>query len=306
MLFGLSLAGCSEESLDPAGTSDETAGETSGRPTGETPPPSPGSTSDTEGEGTTAPEACQVPRVENEAEAEPFEQLSAVVVDQAGDPVADTIVQACGLNVCLQGNTTAQGRAVINGEDEIEKLAFKYGDGLHHAQVALLLSGASTYDLGEQRTVSFPAADPDNRFEGGSTLTSSDVELSLADDTVTTIDVLSYADESEHLFVAQAFEQDGFPEAAEDEGFDSLWALGPAKTEFCPPAQLSLPNVTEVEPGTAVDLLLLVTDVSGRYGLYGEWTVVADATVSDDGDHIVTDAGRGIPELGLIGVRPQK
>lgn len=287
MLAALVFAACGKEKLPP-------------------PQGGPDVRSDGETEAETTGPQCEVPLFENDADPEPFEQLSATVVDETGAPVADTIVQACGLNVCIQGNTTSQGRAVIKGDENIEKLAFKYGDGLHYAQVALALTGDTSYELGEQRTVKFPAPDPDNRFEAGLTLVSSDVELSLAKGTETTIDVLSYADPSEHLFVAKAFDADVFPRAAEGQNFVSLWALGPAKTEFCPPAQLTLPNVSELDPETEVDLLLLVTDVSGRHGRYAEWQLVASGTVSERGNDIVTDPGLGIPELGLIGVRPRK
>lgn len=295
----VTLTGCSQEALPPPidgdETSDDTADDTDDN--GETtnthdasPKPEPGPT-------------CEVPTFTDDAEAEPFERLDAIIVDDAGDPVVDIQVQACGLNICLQGKTNGQGRATITGEDDIAKLAIKYGDGLHYALVALPLTGQAVYDLGEQHTLKFPAADPDNRFEGGQTLTSSDAELTLADDAVTHIDELSYADPSEHLFVAKAFAEDALPEAAADQDFVSVWAFGPAKTEFCPPATLSLPNETELEPGTNVELQLLVTDTAGRYGRYAEWTTVATGTVTDDGERIVTDAERGIPELGLVGVR---
>lgn len=300
---------CSTERLPPTDTSDDE----STRDDSEDAPTNGEASGATQSDPNDAPDAdakpapeCEVPQFTNDAEPEPFESLSATVVDETGAAVADTIVQACGLNVCLQGNTSAQGRAVIKGDEQIEKLAFKYGDGLHYAQVALAIGGETVYDLGEQRTVKFPAADPDNRFDPGSTLVSSGASLALADNTETVIDVLSYADSSEHLFVAKAFEADAFPQAAEDQEFVSLWALGPAKTEFCPPPELALPNLSELESGAKVDLLLLVTDVSGRHGRYAEWQVVAVGTVSKDGDLIVTDEGRGIPELGLIGVRPQK
>jgi len=301
VLVALLAFACGTEKLPPpdASSDDETSDpkasdETTSR--AEAPEPDSGTT----------PLKCDVPLFEEDAASEPFSRLSATVVDEDGAPVTGTIVQACGLNVCLQGNTSSEGRAVISGDEEIQKLAFKYGDGLHYAQVALLLSGETSYDLGEQRTVAFPAADPKNRFEAGKTLTSSGARLSLAEGTDTVVDVLSYADPSEHVFVAKAFEPGGFPDAAEGRDFVSLWALGPAKTEFCPPPELSLPNLAELEPKTRVDLLLLVTDVSGRYGRYAEWQVVASGRVDDSGDRIVTDAGRGIPELGLIGVRPRK
>lgn len=292
----VTLNACGQEALPPDTEEDDTDGN---------------------GETKTAPDAatettdepspvCDVPTFTDDTPAEPFEKLDAKILDDAGDPVANVQVQACGLNICLQGKTNSQGRATITSEDDIAKLALKYGDGLHYALVALPLTGQTVYDLGEQRTVKFPAADPDNRFEAGETLTSSDAVLTLADDAVTHIDELSYADPSEHLFVAKAFASDAFPQSAEDQDFVSLWALGPAKTEFCPPAALSLPNDSELDPGTAVDLQLLVTDTAGRYGRYAEWTTVATGTVTDDGERIVTDEERGIPELGLIGVRLQK
>lgn len=249
---------------------------------------------------------CEVPTFDESPEPEPFERLTATVVDDTGAPVEGLLVQACGLDVCLNGKTNAAGDATIASEESIAKLGFKYGDGLHFAQVVLLLGGETDYDLGEQVTVALPKGDPTARFEPGSVLTSSDVNLELDGDAEVTIDELSYADPSEHLFVARAFPDAAFPGAAAGREFVSVWALGPAKTEFCPPAKLSLPNLTDLAPEAEVDLELLVTDVSGRFGRYAEWTTIASGTVSADGSVIVTNDGAGIPELGLIGVRPRK
>lgn len=304
-LLALLVGACGEEKLPPPKTSG-------GPSSSETSDDSSSARSEVDstsiGETTTERQGaeCEVPTFEEDVPAQRFETLTATVVDQAGEPLPGLQVQACGLDVCLRGETNSSGRATITGDDDIAKLAFKYGDGLHSAMVALLLEGDGSYDLGEQRTVLFPPLDADNRFEPGATLTSSNATLVLAEDTETLIDLLSYADESEHVFVARAFEAEGFPESAMARGFESLWALGPGKTEFCPPATLSLPNSTALEPGSAVDLLLLVTDTAGRYGRYAEWTVIAQATVSKDGERIVTDADHGIPELGLVGVRPHE
>src|SRR5690606_36097058 len=111
---------------------------------------------------------------------------------------------------------------------------------------------ATSYELGEQVTVELPVGDPDNRFEAGAVLASSDVTLELAEDAEVRIDEVSYADSSEHLFVAKPFDEAAFPAAAQDQDFVSVWALGPAKTEICPPAILSLPNSTGLQPNTAV------------------------------------------------------
>lgn len=301
--------GCGEEARLPA----EDAGESNGNPSQERPTPEPNSSAEPSGGSASGaastgetPAHCDVPTFDEAPEPEPFERLTATVVDHTGAPVEDLLVQACGLDVCLNGKTNARGDATIASEESIAKLGFKYGDGLHFAQVVLLLGGETSYDLGEQVTVALPKGDPAARFEPGSVLTSSDVVLELDDAAQITIDELSYADPSEHLFVARAFPDDAFPEAAAGREFVSVWALGPAKTEFCPPAKLTLPNLTDLEPEAEVDLELLVTDVSGRFGRYAEWTTIAAAEVSADGSVLVTPDGAGIPELGLIGVRPRK
>lgn len=294
-----SLGGCSSEetlpdlgapsSSDSSATSDASRGETSG----------------SSGEVISQP-VCDVPIVDQSYEPVPFEKLTATVVDETGDPVSKLLTQACGLDVCLNGETNTKGETTIAGDHDISKLAFKYGDGLYYAQVALLLPEETTHDLGEQRTLRLPLDEATDYFEPGETSTSSDVQLTLSNDAEVHIDELSYADPSEHRFAAAGVTAEAFPEAAEDQGFISLWALGPAKTEFCPPAKLTLPNLTELEPETPVELFLLITDVYGRWGRYGEWTQVATAHVSEDGKHLVTDPDHGIPELGLVGVRPVK
>lgn len=295
------LSGCGSEgtlpdlsapsSSDSSATSDASRGETSDNA-------SSGDVSDLP--------VCEVPIVDQSHEPVPFAKLTATVVDETGAAVAKLLTQACGLDVCLNGETTSNGETTIAGEHSISKLAFKYGDGLHYAQVALLLPEETTHSLGTQRTLRLPLDEASDYFEPGETSTSSGVRLTLSDDAEVQVDELSYPDPSEHRFVAAGVTARAFPEAAEAHGFVSLWALGPAKTEFCPPAKLTLPNLTELEPETSVELLLLVTDVSGRWGRYGEWTKVASAQVSDDGKHLVSDPDHGIPELGLIGVRPVK
>lgn len=307
------VSGCgSEETLpnldepassDSSATSDESRGETSrDTTTAGTRSENSGDTSSEEPVDIELP-VCEVPIVNQTHEPVPFAKLTATVIDETGAPVSKLLTQACGLDVCLNGETNTKGETTIAGDHAISKLAFKYGDGLYYAQVALLLPEETSHDLGKQRTLRLPLDEATDYLEPGKTSTSSGVKVTLSEDATVHIDELSYADPSEHRFVAKGVTE-AFPAAAEGQGFVSLWALGPAKTELCPPAELTLPNSTQLEPESSVELLLLVTDVSGRWGRYGEWTKVAAARVTKDGKHLVTDRDHGIPELGLLGVRP--
>ncbi len=71
------------------------------------------------------------------------------------------------------------------------------------------------------------------------------------------IDRLSYPDESEHVFVARQFEAEVLPQSIADQDFAAVWVFGPQKTEFCPPARLTVPNTTDLAAGSSVELYLI-------------------------------------------------
>jgi hypothetical protein len=251
-----------------------------------------------------APVTCKAPRFLTDAPAADFEQLTARVLDVDGNPVANTLAQACGSNVCLVGETNAAGQVTIEGEQSLKDAAFKYGDGLRFAQFALTLDNNSVHDLGDQITVAFPVLNSGAALVAGASLESRGARLELAADVDVSIDLLAFPDEEQHVFLAQSVAATDYPEAAQAEpDLAVLWALAPLKTKFCPPAQLRVPNNVELEPGTAVEFLLHGTDVAGAWAAYGAWGRQAIGHVSDDGLFIETDADSGISQLGVIGIR---
>lgn len=254
-----------------------------------------------------APQRCDIPTVPSTDEAEVFEQLSAQVVDVDGDAVADQLAQACGLDVCLARTTNAAGEVDIRPQmgQPIRRVAFKYGDGLRFAQFALLLDAEqSHHELGTQRTLALPASGKHEPLRAGSRASSSGARLEVDASANVRFDLLSFPDEQAQAFVAAVWPQaEPLPEAAQDLGFVALWALGPLKTEFCPPARLALPNTAALAPGTEVELLLHVTDVSAAWGEYGTWNPVARARVNQDGSRLETLDDSGIPQLGTLGLR---
>jgi hypothetical protein len=158
-----------------------------------------------------SPRVCSIPTIEDEAEPRAFESLSATVIDEEGTAIPDLLAQACGMNVCLQAKTDSLGRVTISQDEEIAKLAFKYGDGLRYAQIVVAMPEGERHDLGAQATLRLPTGDPNNRLESGASLESSDARLELDPDTDIKLDRLSYPDEADYVFVAREFERDVLP-----------------------------------------------------------------------------------------------
>jgi hypothetical protein len=253
--------------------------------------------------GAPAP-ACSVPEFTDQSATQDFEELRAAVVDDEGNAVAGITAQACGTNLCLFGATDDAGYVLHQRETALRRPAFKYGDGLRYAQFALLLPDRPSHDLGEQITVPLLTSAGGDRIAAGSTVSARGVTLNIADDAEVKLNLLQFSDAADHVFTAREVPRAAWPEAVTAEyGFEHVVALGPLETEFCPPAQLELPNSEGWEPGTAVELLLHVTSVSHHWALFGEWGKLADAEVSEDGALIVTRSDSGIGQLGVIGLR---
>jgi hypothetical protein len=297
LAVGLALA-CASEA--PIG--DEPGSQTGDRPEAGVRGPSLGD-APPEDAGSDAP-TCELPKYPDDGDLQPFSRLEARVVDERGRPVPDIMAQACGFNLCLFGSTDTQGRVVHASDEDMAGVAFKYGDGLRYAQLAFPLGAGPEHVPGDQVTVALPDVRTGMPFEPGTTLSSSGVELALAQDAVVTVNVFDF-DQDERVFLATEFPAASFPAVAESEDFLALFALGPVKTKLCPPAKLRLPNTTGLPAGTQVGVFVHGIDVSADYSFapYGGWAEVSRAAVSQDGETIETDPDEGLPFLSVIGIR---
>lgn len=247
---------------------------------------------------------CEIPVFEDSSAEQPFEELRAQVVDPNGAGIPDLTAQACAMNLCLYGATDAGGFVLHRRAAQMRRLGFKYGDGFSYAQFVLLVPEQPRHELGRQFTVALPDPSTAPRFEPGVAHASGGAVLTLADDAHVGVDTLSFPDSELHVFLASELPRDAWPDAVPTEqAIELVFALGPLKTDLCPAGKLELPNTPGWDPGERVEILLHVTDTANQHGLYGDWAVVATATVDAEGEMVVTDEGSGIPQLGVIGVR---
>jgi hypothetical protein len=86
-------------------------------------------------------------------------------------------------------------------------------------------------------------------------------------------------------------------------GFEIIVATTPVATEFCPAAELRLPNSLNWVANTPVEFFVHGVEIAEDYAPYGGWAKVSDGSVSPDGVSIVTSEDGGIPVLGVFGIK---
>jgi hypothetical protein len=235
----------------------------------------------------------------------PFESLNAIVEDLEGNPLDGVQAQACGVNLCLNASTDADGRVFIDAAQMLDKPAFKYGHGRRYAKFAFPLESGPTHDLGTHQTIELPPPESGVEFVAGASITSGNVTLELPENLGDLhIDPFDYDTEELARFRAIEVPVDQAPPAV-DGGLEleRLFATAPSGAQFCPPAALTVDNTLDWEPGSEVEFYLHGVEVDELWAPYGGWAKVSSGTVSENGATISTDPDEGIPTLGVLGVR---
>ena len=233
------------------------------------------------------------PALDTTAEPSGF-AVSGVTLDLSGEPAVDMFVTVT-TEFCTPDQTDEAGAFSVENVAAGDKLLVTYGEtasnGLFasvvfpfHADAALTLAEpvltprlteAWTIDPGAQTTQTVQSND-------GLLLTIEPGALTLAPFMAEAIQVARVPAE-----MAPPFSSDGV------ELLD-LFVLHPILSSFDPPAPISFPADTGLEPGTTVTFHAL--DYST-----GLLTAVATGTIDKDG-RPTTDPGQGIPELTWIGL----
>lgn len=258
------------------------------------------------GEASAPAHHCAGPGYTSNPADQTLVHVSATVVDEVGNPVPNMLAQACGINVCVNGTTDANGVVAIDTNTSEQKPAFKYGDGKSHAKFALLLDGSPIdVDLGREATVAFDPPANGAPFVSGSTLTSRGVNLELpADMNPVKPDPFDYDTPDLQKFRAALVPIDKSPAAVDASlKLGILVALTPIGAALCPAAKLTVPNTANWPAGSAVEFYLHGVDVAEEWAPYGGWAKVSDGQVAADGKTVSTADGGGLPSLSVVGVR---
>ncbi|MCB9584156.1 MAG: hypothetical protein H6718_02105 [Polyangiaceae bacterium] len=319
------LAGCSSDGGNEAsggssgsGGSGAAAGSTSGGTGGAgATGGAGGSAGGVGGSGGSTPQCADGPGYATNPTPSRVDQVLAKVVNPQGAPVADLLAQVCGTDFCVNGKTDATGAVVtcqsggqictpgINPGQDMTLPAFKYGAGLNFVKFAYPLpSGTTQFDLGTLAIVPLGPPGSGQTLTSGATVTSNEVELTLAENTAVKIDQLTYLTEDEQQFRAVVFDPADAPDAVDPSlNLELLVGTTPIETEFCPAATLSLPNSKGWAADADVEFFVHGVSIEEEWAPYAGWAKVSDGKVSSDGTKVVTNDGEGIPHLSVIGVR---
>lgn len=249
--------------------------------------------------------ACRGSGYEEQVEPGVLRTYRGMVVDQNGDPAALIPAQACGLDVCIFGETDADGRVELTVDDvAITKPRFKYGKGKQFTMFAYPMPEGATVDVGTQLTWMLPDVSTAVPLVAGAEVTHGGATLAIPAGGRVRIDLLTFETAEEQGFRADRIPLDRAPKAVDPAlGFELLYTLNPIDSMFCPPATLTLPNGPGWDPGTEVEVFLHGTRIQEEWAPYGGWAKVSDAIVTADGSSVVTVEGSGLPILGVIGLR---
>jgi hypothetical protein len=245
--------------------------------------------------------------------------VNATIQDLDGNGASGVLAQACGLDICINGSTDDNGVVQtcdqqtsvcapgIAANQPIKRPAFKYGDGFGFVKFAeLLKTDTEDYDLGIRMTAKLPATSTGAAMDPGADATNSGVTLSIAAGADVEIDVLVYDTPEYQGFRAAEIPIAKAPGAVDPTlGFEIIVGTTPIETKFCPHAKLSVPNTAGWDAGQAVEVFIHGVSVEEEWAPYAGWAKVSDATVSADGQSVVTDdgEGQGIPYLSVFGFR---
>jgi hypothetical protein len=244
--------------------------------------------------------------------------VTATIVDETGAPVSGQPAFICGLDLCASpGMSQATGAVSLHTGLTMKKPAFKIGDAVTYAELAIPLTMSTTdFTAGGTAVINTAklAGKPGAPLTPGTNAVSGDVMLSIPAGAAVSIDTLVYdtPDKQQLRAVSIPMANEGpVLASAGVSGFGLLYGLAPAETLVCPPVKVSValphatmtPNDLGWAPGSAVEFWVMTTDTGQTYAPYAGWAKMSDGVVSADGRSVTTVDGQGFNFLETFAIR---
>lgn len=233
--------------------------------------------------------------------------VTAKIVDEKGAPIAaGQPVYICGIDICSDPSTTdANGSVTITTTLMMKKPAFKFGDTISYAELAIPLTMATTDFTGGGTKVLQTGKLSDKTgaaLTAGKDATSGDVTISIPAGASVAIDALTYDTPDKQLFRATSVPITNDAPVFVSSGktdFALLYAVAPVETTICPAAKVTvalphatmMPNDLGWAAGDAVEFWVMTTDVAQTYAPYAGWAKMSGGTVSADGKSVTSTEG---------------
>jgi hypothetical protein len=246
-------------------------------------------------------------------------QVTAKIVDETGAPIAaGQPVYICGIDICSNPAMSQAGGAVtISTTLSMKKPAFKVGDTINYAEIAIpLTTPTMDFTMGGTAVINTAklSGKPGATLTPGAAAVSGDVTVSIPNGATVGIDPLVYStpDQQKLRAVSIPLTNEGpWLASASATGFSLLYGLAPSETPVCPPAKVTValphvqmtPNDLGWTAGEMVEFWIMTTDTGQTYAPYAGWAKMSDGVVSADASSVSTVDGGGFIYLESFAIR---
>jgi hypothetical protein len=242
---------------------------------------------------------------------------TAKIVDETGTAVVGQPIFICGINICSAPSmTSATGSVTISSDLMMKKPAFKYGDALNYAELAIpLAAGTTDFTMGGTAVLATGKLSnkPGAALTAGTDATSGDVTVSIPAGGSVGIDSLVYCTPSEQELRTVSIPiadvgpvLDPVMVNGMSADFALLYGVAPSETLFCPAAKVTVALPANLKAtwtaGTAVEFWIMTVDTGQTYAPYAGWAKTSDGVVNADGT-VSTVAGQGFLDLENFAIR---
>ncbi|APR86954.1 hypothetical protein A7982_12303 [Minicystis rosea] len=234
--------------------------------------------------------------------------VKAKIVDENGLPIDKATVFICGTDTCSPAKPTdSNGEVTIDANTSMKNPAFKFGDSLAHAELAIPLPDTTTTPTtdftGHVLATAKLSDKPGAPLTPGTTATSGDVSIAVPTNAAVTFSPL-HATCEDQLFRAVSIPLTNIgpvidPAVGAPANLALLYGVGAQDTTICPAAKVTValphktktPNDLDWAPGADVEFWILSTDAGQTYAPYAGWAKMSDGKVSEDGTKVSTNDG---------------
>ena len=209
--------------------------------------------------------------------------VSGTLVDLTSAPIVGAPVAISGTDLAQTGLTGAGGSFSVAINHDLKRPAFKFGDGLTDARLAVpVTTGSPSLSVVDARLPATGAA-----LAAGTSVTSGELTLAVPAGATILIDELSYDTPDKQrlraVTIPVARLASILPPAL---GLQLVVGVAPVETSICPPATLTLPNAAGWPAGAAIEVYGLESDVGQEWAPFGQWGKLSDGQVSADGQRL--------------------
>jgi hypothetical protein len=242
---------------------------------------------------------------------------TAKIVDETGAPVPSQPVYICGINICSDpGMTSATGSVTISSDLMMKKPAFKFGDALNYAELAIPLAvGTTDFTMGGTAVLATGKLSdkPGATLTPGADATSGDVTVSVPAGGSVSVNDLVFCTPSEQELRTVSIPianvgpvLDPVMVNGMSADFALLYGLAPSGTLVCPAVKVTVALPANLKAtwtaGTAVEFWIMTVDTGQTYAPYAGWAKMSDGVVNADGT-VSTVAGQGFIDLENFAIR---